>query len=80
MATDKQVDRSTVNITVLSVAPVRAGRIFALASIEIETGGVAIELHGIRGPARRTAGTRIERPQFRDVAGLFRPVVSSSAV
>ena len=76
MTTDNQVDRSTVNITVLSVAPVRPGRIFALASIEIEIGGVAIELHGIRVLRAGTAGTRIELPQFRDAAGLFRPVVS----
>ena len=61
--TDDQVDRSTVNITVLSIAPLRAGRLFALTSVEIEIGGVAIELHGAEG-------TRIELPQFRDAAGV----------
>jgi hypothetical protein len=67
---------STVNVTVLSVAPARAGRLFALASVEIEIGGVAIELHGIRALRVEPAGTRIELPQFRDAAGLFRSVVT----
>lgn len=68
--TDDQVDRSTVNITVLSIAPLRAGRLFALTSVEIEIGGVAIELHGIRALRVGAEGTRIELPQFRDAAGV----------
>jgi hypothetical protein len=75
METDDQVDRGTVNLTVLSITPVRAGRLFALASVEIEIGGVAIELHGIRVLRVGAEGTRIELPQFRDAAGLYRPVV-----
>ena len=66
----------TVNVTVLSVAPLRAGRLFALASVEIEIGGVEIELHGIRALRVGTEGTRIELPQYRDAAGLPRPVVT----
>jgi hypothetical protein len=50
---DDRLATHTVNVTVLSVAPARAGRLFALASVEIEIGGVAIELHGIRA-LRRT--------------------------
>jgi hypothetical protein len=76
METDDQVDRSTVNITVLAVTPVRAGRLFALASIEIEIGGVAIELHGIRVLRVGADGTQVELPQFRDAAGLYRSVVT----
>jgi stage V sporulation protein G len=67
---------STVNVTVLSVTPAHAGRLFALASVEIEIGGVAIELHGIRALRVGTEGTRIELPQFRDSAGLPRPVIT----
>ena len=67
---------STVNVTVLSVTPARAGRLFALASVEIEIGGVVIELHGIRALRVGTEGTRIELPQYRDGAGLPRPVVT----
>jgi hypothetical protein len=67
---------STVNVAVLSVAPTRAGRLFALASVEIEIGGVAIELHGIRALRVGTEGTRIELPQYRDAAGLPRPIVT----
>jgi hypothetical protein len=76
MSTDNQTDQSTVNITVLSVTPVRAGRLFALASVEIEVGGVAIELHGIRALRVGADGTRVELPQFRDAGGLYRSVVT----
>jgi hypothetical protein len=67
---------STVNVTVLSVTPARAGRLFALASVEIEIGGVAIELHRIRTLRVGAEGTRIELPQFREAGGLPRPVVT----
>jgi hypothetical protein len=70
---------STVNITVLSVMPARAGRLFALASVEIEIAGVTIELHGIRALRVAAAGAQIELPQFRDGGGLFRPVVTLPA-
>jgi hypothetical protein len=73
---DNQVDKSAVNITVLAVTPTRTGRLFALASVEIDIGGVSIELHGIRALRVGTEGTRIELPQFRDAAGLPRPVVT----
>ena len=76
METDAQVKPSTVNLTVLSITPVRAGRLFALASVEIEIGGVAIELHGLRVLRVGAEGTRIELPQFRDAAGLYRAVVT----
>jgi hypothetical protein len=39
---------SLVSITVLSVTPMRAGRLFALASVEIDIDGVRIEVRGIR--------------------------------
>ena len=70
---------STVNVTVLSVTTARAGRLFALASVEIEIAGVTIELHGIRALRVAAAGARIELPQFRDGGGLFRSVVTLPA-
>ena len=76
---DNQAEKCTVNITVLSVTPARVGRLFALASVEIDIGGVSIELHGIRASRVATEGTRIELPQFRDAAGLPRPVVTLPA-
>jgi hypothetical protein len=69
----------TVNVTVLSVTPARAGRLFALVSVEIEIAAVVIELHGIRALRVEPAGTRIELPQFRDAAGVFRSVVTLPA-
>ena len=36
---------SLVSITVLSVTPMRAGRLFALASVEIDIDGVQIGVH-----------------------------------
>jgi hypothetical protein len=37
---------SLVSITVLSVTPMRAGRLFALASVEIDIDSVRIEVRG----------------------------------
>ena len=76
LAGDGDAGTRAVNITVLAVTPARAGRLFALASVEIDIGGVVIELHGIRALRVGTDGTRIELPQFRDAAGLPRPVVT----
>jgi hypothetical protein len=67
---------STANVSVLSVTPANAGRLFALASIEIEVDGVVIALHGIRAMRVGTESTRIELPQYRDASGLQRPVVT----
>ena len=49
---------SLVSITVLSVTPVRAGRLFALASVEIDIDGVRIEVRGIRAMRVPTGATR----------------------
>ena len=58
-----------VSITVLSVTPVRAGKLFALAAVEIDIDGVVIEIHGIRAVHVPPAATRIELPRFRDAGG-----------
>jgi hypothetical protein len=44
---------SMVSITVLLVTPMRAGRLFALASVEIDIDGVRIEVRGIRNRRRQ---------------------------
>ena len=66
---------SLVSITVLSVTPMRAGRLFALASVEIDIDGVRIEVHGLRAMRDPTGGTRVELPTFRDAAGQSRPAL-----
>ena len=45
---DDDSSTTPVSITVLSVTPVRAGRLFALASVAIDIDGVPIQIHGIR--------------------------------
>lgn len=37
-----------VSITVLSVTPMRVGKLFALAAVEIDIADVLLEIHGIR--------------------------------
>jgi hypothetical protein len=49
----------SVTITVLSVTPVRAGRILALASVEIDVDGVVIDIHGIRAARSPTGATTL---------------------
>jgi hypothetical protein len=63
---------SLVSITVLSVTPLRAGRLFALASVEIDIDGVRIEVRGIRAMRVPTGATRVELPTFRDASGQSR--------
>ena len=60
---------SLVSITVLSVTPLRAGRLFALAAVEIDIDGIRIEVRGIRAMRAPTGATRVELPTFRDAAG-----------
>ena len=64
---------STVSITVLSVTPARAKKLFAFASVEID--GVQIGVHGIRA-MREDGGTAIELPKFRDAGGVWRAAIT----
>jgi stage V sporulation protein G len=66
---------STVSITVLSVTPMRAGKLFALGSVEINIDGVLIEIHGIRATRTATGATRVELPTFRDATGQSRAAI-----
>ena len=64
-----------VSITVLSVTPMRAGKLFALTAVEVDIDGVAIEIHGIRAMHVPPAATRIEVPTYRDAAGRSRAAI-----
>jgi stage V sporulation protein G len=68
-------ETGSVSITVLSVKPMRSGKLFALASVELDFDGVRVEIHGIRAPRVDPVGTRIELPKFRDANGLLRTAV-----
>src|SRR5712691_8154748 len=68
---------SRVSITVLSVTPARAGKLFALVSVEVDIDGVQIAIHGIRAlHVADPIGTRIELPQFRDLNGRWQPAIT----
>jgi hypothetical protein len=72
---DDDAGSSTVLITVLWVTPIRAGKLFALASVEINIGGVLVEIHGIRATRTATGATRVELPTFRDATGQSRAAI-----
>ena len=68
---------SLITITVLSVTPARAGKLFALASVEVDIDGVQIAIHGIRAlHVADLVGTRIELPQFRDTNGRWQTAIT----
>jgi stage V sporulation protein G len=66
----------TVSITVLSVKPVKFGRIFALASVEVDIDGVLLVIHGVRAIRVQPIGTRIDLPMFRDEDGTWRHAIT----
>jgi beta-galactosidase GanA len=53
----------------------RAGKLFALASVEINVDDVLIEIHGIRAIRTATGATRVELPKFRDATGQPRVAI-----
>jgi stage V sporulation protein G len=67
---------SQVLITLLSVTPVHAGKLFAFASVEIDVDGVRLEIHGIRAMRAELIGTKIELPMFRDATGVSRAALT----
>lgn len=61
-----ETDCTTVTFTVTALEPVRgAGRLAALAAVEIEVDGVALLLQGVRIIRQRNRVTT-EAPKFRD--------------
>ena len=71
-----QPSSSTVSITVLSVTPARAEKLFAFASIEIDIDGVQIGVHGIRAMHAGPEAAAIELPKYRDGDGLWRTAIT----
>jgi hypothetical protein len=67
---------STVSITVLAVKPVKFGKIFALASVEIDIDGVLLIIHGVHAIRMHPTGTRIDLPLFRDENGVWRHAIT----
>jgi hypothetical protein len=63
---------SLVSITVLSIKPVKLGRIFALASVETDIDGLVLVLHGVRALRLQPIGTLVDLPMFRDENGVWR--------
>jgi stage V sporulation protein G len=72
---ETQTESGLVSIRVLSVRPMRAGKLFALASVEIDIDGIQIAIHGVRA-LNAAGGTRIELPQFRDHSGALRTAIT----
>ena len=60
-------ETGAVSITVLSVKPMRSGKLFALASVELDIDGVRIEIHGIRALRVDPVGTRIPAVALRPI-------------
>jgi stage V sporulation protein G len=71
-----QPNSSTVSITVLSVTPARAQKLFAFASVEIDIDGVQIGVHGIRAMHAGPEAAAIELPKFRDGDGVWRTAIT----
>ena len=74
-------ETGAVSITVLSVKPMRSGKLFALASVELDIDGVRIEIHGIRALRVDPVGTRIELPSiFPFTSGITSDVALAAPV
>ena len=71
-----QPNSSTVSITVLSVTPARAQKLFAFVSIEIDIDGVQVGVHGIRAMHAGPEAAAIELPKYRDGDGLWRTAIA----
>jgi len=67
---------STVAITVLSVTPARAGKLLALASVEVVINGVQLTINGIQALRVEPIGTKIELPKFRAATGEWQTAIS----
>jgi len=63
---------STVSITVLSVTPARAKKLFAFASVEIDIAACRSEFTA----SARCGRTAIELPKFRDAGGVWRAAIT----
>lgn len=70
------MNTSTATITVLAITPVsNAGKLLALADVEVQLDGVAITVHGIQVRADGK-GTEVALPRYRASDGSWKNAVS----
>ncbi|OAN50592.1 hypothetical protein A6A04_17995 [Paramagnetospirillum marisnigri] len=69
------METSTATITVLTITPVHAGRLLALADVELVIDGVSIVIHGIQVRADGSK-TEITLPNYRAPDGSWRTAVT----
>jgi hypothetical protein len=60
----------------LSIKPVKFGKIFALASVEIDIDGVLLVIHGVRAIRAQPMGTRVDLPMYREENGIWRRTIT----
>lgn len=71
-----QVDTSTATITVLGITPLdNAGKLLALADVELVLDGVAMIIHGIQVRADGD-GTEIRLPNYRSPGGEWMTAIT----
>jgi stage V sporulation protein G len=68
-------DSALAHVTVLRVERVRAGRLLALAEVEIVVDGVGISLHGVRVVKTAPRSRGVQAPAYRH-DGVARPAVT----
>ena len=67
---------TAVRITVIDVQPLEAGKLFGLATDEIDIDGIIVAIHGIQAVQTQGAGIQIDPPKFRDAGGQWRTAVT----
>ncbi len=73
-------DTSSVSVSVLSIAPTPgAGRLIALATLEILIEGVSITLRGVRLMRCAGGSVTVELPTVRDELGRISPTIDFPA-
>jgi stage V sporulation protein G len=78
-ATENYDDTTAVTAVLLSLKPMRSGRILALADVEITVEGVSFTLYGVQVTRTLMNGqhaTRVDLPQSRGPDGVWKPAVS----
>ena len=69
------METTTATITVLDIQPVQAGKLLALADVEMVLDGISLVLHGIQVRADAN-GTKITLPNYRAPSGEWRSAIS----
>ena len=69
-----ELDTTRVHVRVIAAEPIKAGRLFALAVVELDVEGVVIRLQGVRVVERKGV-LACESPQWRGPDGRWLPAV-----